>query len=159
MNALVCSDSHGRTGLFLKMLSNERDCPLVFFLGDGLSDLAYAMERYPERQYIYVKGNCDWNGDLPDADVDAYKTVEGTTIALTHGHKYSVKTTLTPLLAHGSDVMAAAVFYGHTHRQDFHYDGGFRAFVLNPGALCMGSYARIEINKYGIEAEFKSVYD
>ena len=55
--------------------------------------------------------------------------------------------------------MAKAVFYGHTHRQDFHYDPTYKMFVLNPGALCLGSYARIEINKYGIEAEFRSVYD
>lgn len=159
MNALVFSDSHGRTELLLKALSKEPDCPLVFFLGDGLSDLKKASALFPDKQYIYVRGNCDWGSDFPDADDDAYKTVEGTTIALTHGHRYSVKTTLGPFLEHAEAVRAKAAFYGHTHCPEFRWDSAFRMFVLNPGALCTGSYARIEINKYGIEAEIKSVYD
>ena len=159
MDALVFSDSHGRIELLLKMLNKENDCKTVFFLGDGERDLSYAIKKYPEKTFYYVRGNCDWAGVLPGAEDVYYKTIEGTTIVVTHGHRFSVKTTLLSLLDHAEGVMAKAVFYGHTHCQDFHYDSSFRLFVLNPGALCMGSYARIEINKYGIEAEFRSVYD
>ena len=159
MDALVFSDSHGRTELLLKMLKDEDDCELCFFLGDGEKDLATVMTLFPKKKFIYVRGNCDPDGVLDGAEDVAYKTIEGTTIVATHGHRFFVKTTLHPLLDHAEGVMAKAVFYGHTHVPDFHYDSSFRLFVLNPGALCAGNYARIEINKHGIEADFRSVYD
>ena len=159
MKAIVMSDSHGRAELMMKALSAEKDRKIVFFLGDGLSDIDYVTPKFPDREFICVSGNCDWGNYSFSADDTAYKHIEGTTIVCAHGHRFSVKTTLLPLLEHANGVMANAVLYGHTHKRDFHYDASYGLFVLNPGALCMGSYAKIEINKFGIEAEFRSAYD
>lgn len=158
MEALVCSDSHGRTELLNRMLKQNPSCRVIFFLGDGEKDMHYALNAWPEHTFYYVSGNCDTGSVLPAAKTTNYKHIEGNTIVFTHGHEYFVKQTLTELMKHTESVMGNIAFYGHTHRQDFHYDSVYKIFVLNPGALCLGSYAKIEINKYGLEAQFKSVF-
>ena len=39
MNVLVLSDSHGAVHYLRRILETETECELVFFLGDGLSDI------------------------------------------------------------------------------------------------------------------------
>lgn len=158
MHILVCSDSHGRSNLLVDMIKQNPDCNTIFFLGDGENDLSKAIKIFPDKKFIYVLGNCDWGDVLPKTSTVEYQHIEGSTIVATHGHEFYVKQTTTELLKHAEGVMANVAFYGHTHRQDFRYDSAYKIFLLNPGALCLGSYAKVEVNKYGIEAEFKNVF-
>ena len=155
MKALVLSDSHGLWKNLMLAIEKEKDCELVFFLGDGISDIERCMTLHPDKKFIVVKGNCDYDSSYDDV---AYKYIEKNTIVASHGHRFSVKITLSDLLRHTQGVMGNIAFYGHTHVPDFHYDKSYNIFVLNPGSASEGKYAVAEITEKGIEAEFKNVY-
>ena len=154
MKVLVLSDSHGFGENVMQAVSDNSDCKTVFFLGDGARDIEKCKEEIPGRQYIIVKGNNDF---MSVYDLTAYKYIEGCTVVAAHGHTYAVKRSLLDLTSHAQSVCANAVFYGHTHKRDFHIDQRTGLFVLNPGALCLGQYAVAYVGKNGVDAEFKSL--
>ena len=59
MKVLVFSDSHGRKELVDIMLSKEPDCKEVIFLGDGMKEIEWVKEFYPQKKFTSVKGNND----------------------------------------------------------------------------------------------------
>lgn len=155
MKVLVMSDSHGAERNMIAAIEKEKECSLIFFLGDGLKELEKCKELYPEKKFIAVAGNCDSGFKYDDV---AYKYIEKNTVVACHGHRFSVKITLTELLKHTEGVMANIAFYGHTHKADFHYDRYFNIYVLNPGSMAEGKYAVADITEKGIDAEFKSIF-
>ena len=78
MKVLVFSDSHGRKELVDRMLSKEPDCKEVVFLGDGMSDVEWVREFYPEKRFTCVRGNNDWSYNI---STEAYKYFDGVTVA------------------------------------------------------------------------------
>ena len=156
MNVLVLSDSHGNTLNFTRALEIEKECKLVFFLGDGINDLERVRPNFPDRTFIAVKGNNDFPCDL---DEFAYKHIEGNTIIACHGHTVSVKRSLLPLLEKASSVRAGVALYGHTHRSDCFYDSYSGIYAINPGALCNGNYAVLTLEKGNFDVKFKNVYE
>lgn len=110
MDILVISDTHGRTQPLLEALSRVKP-DLIFYLGDGLRDLAVLPDSTIVRA---VRGNCDfWNDD--DAPDFRIEVVGGYRFLLTHGHRYGVKSSLDALLASAAAQGVDAVCYGHTH--------------------------------------------
>ncbi len=112
----------------------------VLFLGDGLRDAELWEGEIP---WYMVRGNCDWfGGERPDEIVMA---MEGHTLLLTHGHRYSVKSGLGALLSHAVEVGADVVVYGHTHKPDLQIvDAGEEIagkmlekpiYLFNPGSI------------------------
>ena len=79
------------------------------FLGDGLKDLG---------DYIYldnvfaVAGNCDYFSSEP---IERVFNANGVLIFYTHGHKYSVKSSLWQIKQQGRLEHADIVLFGHTH--------------------------------------------
>lgn len=111
MDILVISDTHGRSAPLLEAW--ERVKPdLIFFLGDGLGDLAVLEDDSILRA---VRGNCDvWSTtDAPDFRVEE---VCGFRFFLTHGHRYGVKSSLESVVAAAAAQGADALCYGHTHQ-------------------------------------------
>lgn len=155
MKVLVLSDSHGSWRNLITAIEKENDCSLVFFLGDGITDIERCKALYPEKKFVVVKGNCDRDSSYDDI---AYKYIEKNTVVASHGHRFSVKITLSELLKHTQGVMGNIAFYGHTHVPDFHYDSTYNVFVLNPASASEGKYAVAEISEKGIDAEFKSIF-
>lgn len=154
MNVLVVSDSHGSVTYLRHIIEKETDCEIVFFLGDGESDIKKCIEDFPEKKFVCVCGNCDSEHYFPD---EAYKYIEGNTVAAVHGHRQQVKLTLSSLLEKTSSVLGNVAFYGHTHRADTYFDG--RILAVNPGAVCEGSYAVVSLTNKGPEVFFKSVFE
>lgn len=154
MKVLVLSDSHGYVKHLRAALQRESDCKLVFFLGDGLRDIAQVRAAFPECTWMCVRGNNDWDSGT-DVDDFAYKYIEGHTVIATHGHSVGVRTTLTPLAAKAADVRADVALYGHTHIPRQEYVGG--VLCVNPGALYDGRYAVLDVSKKGVEVEFRRV--
>ena len=106
MKALVFSDSHGALNSAIEMLTREKDCPLVFFLGDGARDFQRLTEIFPDRKFIGVKGNNDFHYSL---ETEAYKHIDGVTVMACHGHIFDVRFSLTSLLRKAQSVMAHVV--------------------------------------------------
>lgn len=155
MKVVVFSDSHGRKELVDRMLSKEPDCKEVVFLGDGMKDIEWVTEFYPEKKFTCVKGNNDWYFNV---NKEAYKYFDGVTVFACHGDLYNVRTTLSELYKKAYSVNAGLALYGHTHvaKQTKDYSTGVTA--LNPGALCDGKYCVVDFSKGSFIIEQKSCY-
>ena len=72
MKCLCFSDSHGSSELMRRALNMHRDTEAVFFLGDGLSDLAEIAVAFPMIMFYSVRGNCDFSSaysGVPKSDL------------------------------------------------------------------------------------------
>ncbi len=115
MTLLVFSDSHGWALNLLKAYRKQIKKPdAVIFLGDGLRDLSYCKFDVP---LLCVRGNCDVfsNFGLIDAEEELIMTLGGKKIMMTHGDRYSVKSTFTKICAAADEKGADIVLFGHTH--------------------------------------------
>ncbi|MBR5449215.1 MAG: metallophosphoesterase [Clostridia bacterium] len=135
VRCLVISDSHGRADRLSQVIKRAGNIDALFFLGDGLSDLANAISGTPPFSVIAVKGNCDFGNPLPDRNV--YKidsiTLAEHKIVLTHGDLYGAKYGLDGLIAFAKNMSADVLLYGHTHEPCEDYIDG--TYYLNPGSL------------------------
>lgn len=152
MRVLLLSDSHGAVRRMQATIEREADCKTVFFLGDGLSDLEQVRKSFSDRNFVAVCGNMDLKSAYTSYDDFAYKYLEGHTIIATHGHRVSVRSTLTDYLAKAQGVLADIALYGHTHRQDRQMRAG--VLFVNPGALCDGKYAVLTLTKTQADVAF-----
>ncbi len=158
MKCLVFSDSHGSPYGIRRALNMHPDAEVVFYLGDGLSDLeGFIHDR--TKMWLAVRGNCDLSallGDIMVKKTDSI-TLMGYRIFLTHGDLYGVKYGLDGVksLAVGSN--ADIVLFGHTHRPLEMYvptdTGGY--YLFNPGSVGGGlrgqaGYGVINITEQGI---------
>lgn len=155
MNVLVLSDSHGRSENLSAALEREKECSLVFFLGDGQEDLERVMPRYKDRKFIAVRGNNDFFSTLDDF---AYKYIEGNTVVACHGHTVGVKRGLLDLIEKTESVRGNVALYGHTHATNCYYDRLSGIYVINPGAICSGSYAVLTLEKGKVDVRFKNIF-
>ncbi|WLR56156.1 metallophosphoesterase [Mesobacillus subterraneus] len=106
---LIVSDSHGSTEVLegIERLHGN-DVDLMIHCGDSeLSESDAAILNFSS-----VKGNCDFNGNFPD---DETHVVNGVKIFVTHGHLYSVKSTLVNLYYKAKELQADIVCFGHSH--------------------------------------------
>ena len=137
---LVFSDSHDRLALCEKTIKNV-PCDLILHAGDYARDAQELKKRFPDKELIYVRGNCDIHAYAQD---DEIIELDGVRIFLTHGHKYAVKyedsyRTLTAA-ARAKDCSVAV--FGHTH--EAYTDENDGVLLLNPGSARF-SYGVIEI--------------
>lgn len=139
----VVSDSHGNRQALdgLDGIFSESD--YIIHLGDTSSDGNYIKRKFPEKTFV-LNGNCDiWNLGENEQIIE----VEGVKIFACHGHKYSVKTTFTPLATRAKELGCKIALYGHTHDADERETDG--VMLLNPGALSrysQKSYLYLVIN-------------
>ena len=139
MKILCFSDSHGNEYYMKRALSLHPDAEVVFFLGDGLYDVAHFVMNDKNRAWLCVRGNCDTaiRVGCMEAPKTASITLCGKKIVYTHGDLYGVKygTDGLKLLAEreGADI----VLFGHTHMPHESYipndNGG--VYLFNPGSI------------------------
>lgn len=125
---VVLSDTHGyRKGIEeLDGIFAESD--IIIHLGDTSADGSIIRAKYPNKTFV-INGNCD---PLPIGEDEEVIEVENVRIFACHGHRYSVKTTLTRLAERAKELGCKIALYGHTHRaREDEIDG---IILLNPGA-------------------------
>ena len=139
----VISDSHNAE-MHLEWFAQacERDMPdMIVHLGDVLSDVRW-LEKRLNTTITSVAGNCDFYSRHVR---EARLTIEGKRILFTHGDVHGVKYTFDRLSYYAEENHMDAVLFGHTHRCFAGYVGG--VLMINPGALKMGSYCMLTIDK------------
>ncbi len=126
---LILSDSHGYS-LEQILMKAESMGPIdaVFHAGDGCRDLHRYESALP--QIYQVTGNCDIFPAAQELTFDLF----GKRFLLCHGHRYSVKSTLSLLEDRAREVGADCAVFGHTHAVCNEYRG--KILFLNPGAAC-----------------------
>lgn len=113
MDILVISDSHGHADRIESLLLKPAVKPdAVFFLGDGLSDMAWI--NHGKAPLYSVCGNCDmfFSGS---AGEEIVCELDGIRIFATHGHRYSVKSTYDNIIKRAVELGADILLFGHTH--------------------------------------------
>ncbi|MEO2074656.1 MAG: metallophosphoesterase [Bacillus sp. (in: firmicutes)] len=124
---LVISDSHGLTReLEVIRQRHINDVDVMIHCGDS--------QLMPDDRamtgYVTVMGNCDFGGGFP---LDTVVEVSGYKFFITHGHRYSVKTSLMNLKYKAEEMGANIVCFGHSHVLGAEVIGG--TLFLNPGSI------------------------
>jgi putative phosphoesterase len=155
MKCLVLSDSHGDSYSIGRILNMHPDAEVLFFLGDGLSDLEHFI-RNKKIAFLAVRGNCDRDfvlGDILVKKTDSIN-IEGRRIVFTHGDLYGVKYGLDGAIRLAEECFADVVLFGHTHEPLEKYipldEGGI--YLFNPGSVSgyKPSYGIMNITEKGI---------
>ncbi|MFS0881240.1 metallophosphoesterase family protein [Metabacillus niabensis] len=127
MKVLIMSDSHGLTKEIEEIKNRHKDeVSLMLHCGD--SELSH--ESLELASLTVVKGNCDFGADFPN---DVICDINGSTLYLTHGHLYQVKSTLLNLKYRALEVGARFVCYGHSHIANAEMIDGM--IFINPGSI------------------------
>ena len=150
----VTSDSHGDYDALEQVLLDNPNIDGLLFLGDGMREFEDLQGLYPNLPMVGVPGNCDWSSRGPFTRIYQDRNLR---LMLTHGHQYHVKSGLEYLLDAARDQDAAAVLFGHTHRELLQQeDDGL--WVINPGSLGhSGTYVILEITEDGIRARLEEL--
>lgn len=123
---LIISDSHGLTRE-LEIIKARHLCEVEVMIHCGDSQLSPSQKSIAD--FVTVLGNCDYDGFPLETTIE----VAGRRLFITHGHKYSVKTSLMRLNYRAAEVEADIVCFGHSHVLGAEVIDG-RLF-LNPGSI------------------------
>ena len=143
MKCLIFSDSHGDSYSMIRAMRSHPDAEVIFFLGDGLSDLD-ALNLVHDKMVLAVRGNCDFTGVFRGEQARKTESIClcGRRIVLTHGDLFGAKFGEGGLLKLACELSADIVLFGHTHEptESFRYftdaAGEERPVMLfNPGSL------------------------
>ncbi len=150
MRIVVISDSHRRYQVIEGILVSQPDARHIFFLGDNTADIVQVQQRFPDRIFHIVAGNCDFYDTNP---VFGIERLENIGIFYTHGHSLGVKGGTERLLEIARQRDCKIALYGHTHRAAVEYIDG--VYLLNPGSCAQSregknSYMVVDIEKNGI---------
>jgi hypothetical protein len=124
---LIVSDSHGLTKE-LEVLRERHINEVDMMIHCGDSQLT--TDDKAISGYLTVMGNCDFGGGYP---LETISEVSGRKFFITHGHRYSVKTTLMNLKNRAQEVNADIVCFGHSHILSAEVIDG--TLFLNPGSI------------------------
>ncbi|MDF2821719.1 MAG: phosphodiesterase, family [Clostridiales bacterium] len=157
MKILVISDTHGKINPIVEFIRKDSEIRRIIHLGDierDVDDLRYI---FPEIEIEAVSGNNDFFTTTPQEKII---DIAGIKTFITHGHKYSVKSTYTNVKERGISLSAGLVLFGHTHIR--YYKREENITLINPGSATLPSDGKrsctvIEIDKYG-EAHFTMCY-
>lgn len=129
MKIIVISDTHGSLIKAKNIIRLNDDASLIIHLGDNFDDALSLQAKFPEKNFEYVAGNCDFaTRDTSEKVIE----VEGVKIFLTHGHRYSVKSSLIPLENRCRELDAKIGLFGHTHMPKLVWKNSI--LLLNPGS-------------------------
>ena len=143
---LIVSDTHGNVGKLDDLIRKyDKQYDYLIHLGDRSYDILSLQESIGN--LIAVKGNIEGQGGLSREGTPYEVTVEidGVRIFATHGHRYSVKSTLIFLKKQAKKVGANLVLFGHTHEKYLEIEDDIMYF--NPGALTDNDYGFIAVDK------------
>lgn len=142
--AVVLSDTHGNMRAVEKLYGIFSESDYIIHLGDTSGDGSRIKKDFSDKT-ILINGNCD---PLKLGENEKVIEIENVKIFATHGHLYSVKSTLTRLADRAKELNCSVALYGHTHEaRETEIDG---VTLINPGNLyrysAENSYCYLVIN-------------
>lgn len=153
MKCLIFSDSHNYSYHITRALRLHPDAEIVFFLGDGLSDIDEVRYEFPNIKFLAVRGNCDMRTFALDSIVQKTAEIEisGKRIVYTHGDLYGAKYGTGGLEKLARDKNADIVLFGHTHLPELKYFSEHEKpfYLFNPGSIgsSSGSYGILTLTE------------
>lgn len=149
----VVSDTH-RIQIYIdKVKEMIKKADILIHLGDNVDDAEYISKGFKGKVYV-VRGNCDFSTKYPSEEIIR---LDEKTIFITHGHNYSVKSSLTNIFYKGKEVMADIVLFGHTHESIILEEENM--ILMNPGSASLPRNSQRSIGFIEVEEGKKpSVY-
>lgn len=149
MKIVVVSDTHHNYHILKSIVLKNQDADLFIHLGDGEHEFADVKREFPNKKFIFVKGNVDF----VDAKIYQVVGVSGYKIFATHGDYYNVHEGLDRLIEAAKENDCKIALYGHTHLYQTKIEDG--VYILNPGSPSSprdkkeASYGVVEIGSNG----------
>lgn len=126
---LVVSDSHGLTKELEEIKKrHQQEVDLMIHCGDS----QLMADDKTMAGFVAVRGNCDFDARIPN---ERLEQIAGRKIYVTHGHKYSVKSSLMSLNYRAREAEADIVCFGHSHVLGAEVIDG--VLFLNPGSILL----------------------
>lgn len=135
--ALIISDNHGDRSILETIVNGwQNKVDLLIHCGDS----EISADDPLMQKFIRVAGNNDWHLGYSD---NQEQVAGGQKFFVTHGHRYQVNFSMTPLMLKGESVDADVVCFGHTHQLAATMAQGM--LLVNPGSISLprGQYANI----------------
>lgn len=129
MKALIVSDTHRDFAKLKTVMEKNTDADLIVHLGDGENEFKDIKTLYPDLNYVFVKGETDYN----DLQVMHIAELGGYKILCTHGDQFNVHEGLDELINEAKILNCRIVLYGHTHLYRSELIDGI--YIMNPGSL------------------------
>ncbi|KGR83330.1 metallophosphoesterase [Lysinibacillus odysseyi] len=126
MKLLIMSDTHGDAEVISRVCSYYPEAEAVIHCGD--SELPYDHEALEGIER--VRGNCDHGTDFPEEKVFQ---IDRTTIFVTHGHLFNVKSSILSLTYRAKELGADICCFGHSHILGAEKINN--TLFINPGSL------------------------
>lgn len=123
MNYIVISDSHGDFSNIELLLKKYPDYTFIH-CGDFTKDL----DKLIKNKIIFVRGNCDTEGELSKLISTEYGD-----FFITHGHEYDVKFQFERLYFKAASLDAKYILFGHTHVP--YVEEVNNRWFINPGSI------------------------
>lgn len=112
MKLIIISDTHLRVDRLIQKIREIENVDMILHLGDMVKD-ADLIARRLGKNAVSVRGNCDMVGDrIP---LTRQLVWQNKRILMTHGHEYSVKSSLNRLYYKALETQSEIVLFGHTH--------------------------------------------
>ncbi|MCL2071093.1 MAG: YfcE family phosphodiesterase [Oscillospiraceae bacterium] len=125
----VISDTHGNYRRLKSVIEQNTDSNLFIHCGDGLKEAWRLAEENPHLNFVFVKGNCDYQNYTEENMVE----VSGHRIFYTHGHNYHVRRSHDGVVKRAKSLQCTIALYGHTHVHETSIVSGIH--VMNSGSV------------------------
>ena len=129
MKIIVVSDTHKEYHKLKAIVDANLDADAFIHLGDGEHEFHDVRNLYPQKSFLFVKGNCDYG----EGKTVRIATVKGIKILCVHGHEHDVHHSLDLLVSTAKQNDCKIALYGHTHLYRTELIGG--VYVMNPGSV------------------------
>ncbi|MCL2077140.1 MAG: YfcE family phosphodiesterase [Oscillospiraceae bacterium] len=129
MKITVVGDSHKDFHGLKSIVEENLDADLFVHLGDGQYELIDVANLFPEKKFVFVKGNSD-HGNIKEERVI---TAGGYKIFCAHGHTLDVHGGPDRILDMAIYHECKIALYAHTHLYKTDYISG--VYVMNPGSI------------------------
>lgn len=124
---LIVSDSHGLKEELMEIKKRHfEEVDAMIHCGD--SELSISDEALDG--FIVVRGNCDFESRFSKEHI---QEIDGYRFYITHGHLYSVKSTLMKLSYRAEEINAQIICFGHSHMLGAEMMNG--KLFINPGSI------------------------
>lgn len=125
---IVISDTHRDFDALYDIVNDNEHADMFIHLGDGEHEFDDVRNLFPEKAFLFVKGNNDWS----DSPICRTFTYGGHKFYLTHGHSFDRHSVHSFIAATAKANNCDVALFGHTHIP--FYEVMNDVHVFNPGS-------------------------
>ncbi len=148
MKIVVVADTHKNFEIYNDVVENN-PADYYIHLGDGVNEFADVAKSHPDKEFVFVKGECDFCNASTKQLLKAGKC----RIFCAHGNEQNVTNGLDEIISEAKASDCNIILYGHTHVYKTDKVDGI--YIMNPGSLGTPrgknspSFGILEINEEG----------